>query len=223
MKLVAVIGSPNGMKGNTGKMLQAALDGAKEAGATVQVFSLADKPVKPCRGCSVCHVKGKCPIKDGFADIRDAMLAADAIVLASPNYIFSVSAQMKALLDRCCGPLHCQGFVGKYGAAVVTSGGTGGEEVCQYMLRFLRAMGCLTVGSTAATAREVGDPASRQRVLDAADALGRDLVSAVKEQRKFPEQAQEREVFFARFKGLMAARRTEWPYEYEHWQKQGWL
>jgi len=223
MKLVAVIGSPNGMKGNTGKMLQAALDGAKEAGAEVQVFSLADKPVKPCRGCSVCHVKGKCPIKDGFGDIRDAMLAADAVVLASPNYIFSVSAQMKALLDRCCGPLHCQGFVGKYGAAVVTAGGGGCEEVAQYIVRFLRAMGCRTLGGVGATARGLADAGDRQRALDAAAEIGRDLVNAVRTREEFPEQAQDREAFFARMKDLVTARRTEWPYEYEHWQKQGWL
>jgi len=223
MRIAAVIGSPNGMKGNTGKMLQAMLDGATSAGAEVEVFSLADLEVKPCRGCSVCHIKGECVIKDGFQSIRDGMLKADAIVLASPNYIFNVSAQMKAVLDRCCGPLHCQAFVGKYGAAVVTAGGGGCEEVAEYMVRFLRAMGCRTLGGVGATARGLADPGERQGALDSAAKLGRDLVNAVREQKKFPDQDQEREAFFARMKALVTARGKEWPYEYKHWQKQGWL
>ncbi|MCD6365646.1 MAG: flavodoxin family protein [Planctomycetes bacterium] len=54
-------------------------------------------------------------------------------VLGSPNYIFNVSAQMKALLDRCCGPLHRNAWDGKYGVAVVTSGGGGQEQVDRYL------------------------------------------------------------------------------------------
>ncbi len=55
-----------------------------------------------CKGClETCHTKGKCFQDDDFEKMKNAMLAADGIILASPNYVFSVSAHMKAFLDRC--------------------------------------------------------------------------------------------------------------------------
>jgi multimeric flavodoxin WrbA len=223
MKVAAIIGSPKGMKGNTGAVLGGVLEGAKAAGAEVTLFSLGDLKVAPCRACDVCHKTGKCSIRDDFDAILEAMVEADAIVLASPNYIFSVSAQMKALFDRCCGPLHLQLLDGKHAAAVVTSGGSGGEEVEAYMLRFLRTLGCWTVGSAVAEATQLYADPSRSEVLTHAAALGAELVAAAETDRSYADQQQEREDFRQRMKQLMTFRREEWPYEYEYWKAAGRL
>jgi len=69
---------------------------------------------------------------------------------------------MKALLDRCCGPLHCNAWDGKYGVAVVTSGRGGHEQVGCYLLRFLRSMGCWTVGSVGAESFRLADDGARE-------------------------------------------------------------
>jgi len=223
MQIIAVNGSPHGMAGNTGTLLRAVLDGAQNAGAHVEVFSLGDTDVHPCRGCNVCHKTGECAIKDDFQAIRDAMLKADAVVLASPNYMFNVSAQMKAFMDRCCGPLHCQALRDKYGAAVVTSGGGGEAEVEQLLLRFLRAMGCWTEGAVGAPAMQLADPDRKRDLLDAAARLGADIADDIHHRPAFPDQSDERDAFFARMKALVSARREEWPYEYRRWRDNGWL
>ena len=223
MELVAILGSPHGMKGNTGKLLAGLLDGAKSAGADVVTYSLSDLEVAPCRGCDACHKTGKCSIDDDFHLLRQAMLDADAIVLASPNYIVSVTAQMKALFDRCCGPLHLQAFEGKYAAAVVTSGGSGSEQVAQYMLRFLRTLGCWTVGSVGAEGRQLLDETECAGAVASAAALGAQLVAAAESRQTFPEQQPERDAFFRRMKDLMIARREHWPYEYGYWKAAGRL
>jgi multimeric flavodoxin WrbA len=223
MKVVGIIGSPKGMKGNTGVVLGGVLEGAKAAGAEVTVFALGDLKVAPCRACDVCHKTGKCSIRDDFDAILEAMVEADAVVLASPNYIFSVSAQMKALFDRCCGPLHLQLLDGKHAAAVVTSGGSGGEEVEAYMLRFLRTLGCWTVGSAVAEATQLFTDASRAQVLTHATALGAELVAAAETDRSYADQQPEREAFKGRMKQLMTFRKEEWPYEYEYWRAAGRL
>ena len=224
MKIVAVLGSPHGIKGATGTLLAEVIRGAQEAGAqATELLSLADHKVNPCLACDACHKTGVCPQKDDFKLLRSAMIEADGIVLASPNYIMSVSAQMKALFDRCCGPGHCIAMHDKYAVAVETSGGPGGQEVQQYMLRFLGNLGCWTVGSAGATASELGDPARRPQVLGAAAELGRALVNAIRDKRTFPQQVPDRKAFFDRMKSLVQRHKDTWRYEYEHWKSRGWL
>ncbi len=223
MKIVAILGSPHGPRGATGTLMAEVVRGAQDAGAAVSAISLSDQPVSPCRGCDSCHKTGVCPQKDAFNRIKAAMVEADGVILASPNYIVSVSAQMKALFDRCCGPLHCQLMQGKYGVAVETSGGTGGEEVRAYMLRFLRMLGCQTAGSIGAMSTELADAAQRQRVFAAAAGLGRALVDAIGKKTEFAEQRAERQAFFDRMKTLMQWRKDQWPFEYRHWQNRGWI
>jgi len=206
------------MKGSTGKVLEALFAAAKGRGAEVTLFSLADLDVQPCRACDACHKTGKCPTRDDFEPIKDAMLAADGVVLASPNYIFSVTAQMKCLFDRWCGPLHLQAMEGKYGAAVVTSGGVESPEVENYILRFLRAMGCWTVGSVGAEGWKLSDPAAGGPVLHAAAALGGALVDAIETKATYPDQLPERRAFHDRMKALVTLRKADWPFEYERWQ-----
>ncbi|MFB3890707.1 MAG: flavodoxin family protein [Phycisphaerae bacterium] len=223
MKITAILGSPHGMKGATGMLLNEVVSAARAAGAEVGVFSLTEYEVKPCRACDVCHKTGSCSIKDDFPKLRDAMAAADGIILASPNYIFSVSAQLKAVLDRCCGPLHCQLFADKYAAAVVSSGGAGHEEVQEYMLRFLQSTGCWTVGSVGAAAFELHQDALRAQQLKAAVELGANLCRAIAARESYPQQQTRRGAFVERMKQLITARKADWQFEYEHWKAKGWL
>src|SRR5699024_3921744 len=43
-----------------------------------------------------------CPQKDDAAEVVEKMIAADVIVMATPVYFYTMSAQMKTLIDRCC-------------------------------------------------------------------------------------------------------------------------
>ena len=127
MKILVIMGSPRGMRGNTGRLLEELLAGVAQEGAAVEVISLEDQQLRPCVACDICHVTGECPVGDDYESIKYRLLASDAFVFASPNYIFSVTAQMKTLFDRMNGLVHCLALEGKYGAVVETSGG-GGDE-----------------------------------------------------------------------------------------------
>ncbi len=160
-------------------------------------------------------------IKDDFKKVEEAFLKADGIVLASPNDIFSVTAQMKALMDRCSCPIHCQALEGKYGAAVVTSGGSGSDVVEGYILHFLRALGCWTVGSVAAEAGEIEGKAGRGGRFGEAGELGKRMVAAIREGQTFADQASERAAFFGRMKALISMHQEDWPHEYRYWKSLG--
>jgi multimeric flavodoxin WrbA len=223
MKIIGILGSPHGWKGSTAILLKELARGAEESGTDVTLFSLNECEVKPCSGCDACHKTGACIIKDDFPRILAALETADGIVLASPNYIFNVSAQLKALLDRCCGPIHLQSMSGKYGAAVVTSGGPGSAEIETYLLRVMRSLGCWTVGSVGCLGAQLQQPKTGMEHLAAAAELGRQLATAIRAQQKYPEQEAERQAFFQRMKELVCWRRDEWPHEFQFWIKHGRL
>lgn len=71
MKIVALVGSPHGEKGNTAGLLRPVLEGAAESGAATETIMLKGDTVKPCLGCDVCHKKGRCAQKDEFEEIRE--------------------------------------------------------------------------------------------------------------------------------------------------------
>lgn len=217
MKLISLVGSPHGAKGNTTKLVNEVLKGAESMGAVNETIFLKGDSVAPCRGCDVCHVKGFCVQKDGFDEILQKILAADGLILASPNYIFSVSAQLKAFMDRCCGILHCQGFMGRYGVSVVTSGGGDERPIAEYMNQFLISTGIAPVGSVWATMGLITGDAFPEDIQKKAFALGCDLVTAWKTKTVAPEVQSKIDDFHQRMRLLITWRKAEWPFEYNYW------
>lgn len=218
MKIVTILGTPRGERGSTAALLKIVLDGARSKGAETETISIKGSEIKPCRACNTCHVKGVCPQKDGFNAVKDKVLAANAIILATPNYIFHVSAQLKAFLDRCCGPLHCRAFEGKYGASVVTSGGGEEEPIAKYLEQFMARAGIYPVGSVWATMGGINGTDFPKELREKAFALGEKLVTAWKDKQVPQEFVRESAEFKERMRRLMLWRKDLWPYEYEFWK-----
>ena len=101
MKKVLILeGSPR-RNGNSAILSDEFARGAKEAGCSVEKVRVCGKKIAGCLGCNACYRNGgACVQKDDMAEIREKMLAADSIVLASPIYFYSMTAQMKAVIDR---------------------------------------------------------------------------------------------------------------------------
>ncbi|MFP4212947.1 MAG: flavodoxin family protein [Desulfohalobiaceae bacterium] len=97
--LVAVYGSPR-RKGNTSTLLAKAVEGARQQGLSVQEFFLRDQKISPCLELYHCMQNGECSIKDDFQGLRDQILQARGLILASPIFFYSVTAQTKAFMDR---------------------------------------------------------------------------------------------------------------------------
>ena len=102
MKILAINGSPRGKRSNTDRILQPFLEGAREAGAETETVYLKDKKINYCLGCFTCWTKtpGVCVHKDDMPELLEKMRWADTVVYATPLYVFTVTAQMKAFMDR---------------------------------------------------------------------------------------------------------------------------
>jgi hypothetical protein len=106
MKAFAISGSARGAKGVTWKLLERFLVGLEEGGAQTNVIQLRDLTISYCNACLTCMHKtpGKCAIKDDMDSIYPHLKESDLFVMATPVYVDTMSAQMKAVMDRCiCG------------------------------------------------------------------------------------------------------------------------
>jgi len=100
IKIVAIYGSPR-RKGNTATLLSQVVEGAREADVHVEEIVLRDLKISPCLEIYKCKERGECAIKDDFQGLRDNMLAADGLIIASPIFFYTVSAHVKIFMDRC--------------------------------------------------------------------------------------------------------------------------
>ena len=99
-EVVAIYGSPR-RKGNTATLLKRAVEGARDAGAEVDEIVLRDYKISPCLEIYGCKKDGECAIKDDFQEVRNRILAAKGMMIASPIFFYTVSAHVKILMDRC--------------------------------------------------------------------------------------------------------------------------
>lgn len=98
--ILILSGSPR-KGGNSDTLCDQFMRGAEEAGHKVEKIWVQGKKVSPCIACYYCKEHaGICAIKDDMGDILQKMLSADVIVLSSPVYFYSISAQLKAVIDR---------------------------------------------------------------------------------------------------------------------------
>ena len=100
MKILIISSSPR-KAGNSEVLCERFAKGASEAGHEVETLLLRSMSVAPCRACYACMETHTCAIHDDMKEVFQKLTAADVIVLASPVYFYSISAQMKAMIDRC--------------------------------------------------------------------------------------------------------------------------
>lgn len=103
MKIFVLNGSPKGEKSNSLTLTKAFVEGmGRKAAAEVEVFSIYQKEIQPCRGCFGCWkaTPGKCVIRDDMAEVLEKILEADVIIWSFPLYYFGMPSGAKAALDR---------------------------------------------------------------------------------------------------------------------------
>ena len=100
MKVLGIMGSPR-IKGNTDLLLDQALQGAQSQQVEVEKIIVDKLKIAPCREYYGCLRDGNCVIRDDMDDIYPKLLEADGIIVASPMFFYGITAQLKALIDRC--------------------------------------------------------------------------------------------------------------------------
>lgn len=100
MKNIVVVSSSPRTDGNSETLAKNFMQGAIDAGNAVEYLSINDIDLKFCKGCFYCQSHDGCVIIDDMNGLYEKFEHADVLVFATPVYYYSVSGQLKTLLDR---------------------------------------------------------------------------------------------------------------------------
>jgi multimeric flavodoxin WrbA/putative sterol carrier protein len=219
--IVSVNGSPHVGIGNTSQMIEMLRPTLAREGFDLELIHLAEFDIQYCTGCGFCMEKGKCWINDDHREATERIFAAQGIILASPVYFLSVTAQMKTFLDRSLAFGHKPRSTWKPGLAISVSAGLGETEVASYLGFVLRTFGAFPVGTLTAMAVQPGGFWGKEAVEARAEDLAHDLARAIKENRRYP--ATDRDLRYYQFMGnlVQSHRDTVMKHDFHHWQEQG--
>ncbi len=128
--ILGICGSPR--KQATEYVLKKALNKLEEEDFETEFFTVRGKTIGPCKHCDYCLKKKECIQKDDMDNLYDLLKKADGIIIASPMYNGSISAQIKAIMDRCraLGAEDINLLRGKIGMSIAIGGDrAGGQEL----------------------------------------------------------------------------------------------
>jgi multimeric flavodoxin WrbA len=181
--IVILKGSPR-PQGNSSVLADQVAAGAIDSGAQVESFFLHEMNIRPCDGCDDCRETGVCMARDDMQTLYPKLLAADAIVLASPIYWFTFTAQLKACIDRWYSLWNYKndafkskafGVILTYGDTdLYTSGAINAIHTFETMFRFIQAE---VVGWVYGSLSDIGDAQKHPELMDKAFRLGRKLAN----------------------------------------------
>ena len=183
--ILVLLGSPR-KKGNTAVLANQIIAGAESVGSTAEKIFLHGQDIAACQACYACQrsdSKG-CAIDDEMQPIYGKLIEADAWVIASPVYWFSMSAQTKLFLDRCFAlPAYKKNaFSGKRIAVAMSFGDEDAfNSGCVNALRTfqdaVRYVGANLVGMVYGSADKPGEIKSNLSLMQQAEVLGKKLVA----------------------------------------------
>ena len=184
MKVIGIVGSPR-KNGNTELLTAHTLRAISEEGLDTELIRLAGLEIKPCNACMVCREGESCPIEDDLFPIYLKMKEAEGIVLASPVYFGSATAQIKALLDRVgyISLAHGKPFNGKVGGALVVARRAGKNFTLAQLTYWFQILGFFIPGSTywnVAFGRERGDVEHDEEGLRTAWNFGKNMAFLIR-------------------------------------------
>ena len=136
--ILGICGSPRNKA--TEYVLREALQILEENGYQTMLFTVQGKNIGFCTHCDYCLKNKECIINDDMHVLYSLIKEAGGIIIATPVYNGGVSAQIKAVMDRCRAllVLNPNIFKDKIGIAIAVGGDRiGGQELAiQQILTF---------------------------------------------------------------------------------------
>ena len=149
--IVGICGSPR--RQATEHVLTEALNMLEKNGFQTEFFTVRGKNIGFCQHCDYCMRTKECKLKDDMYTLYPSLKKAEGLVIATPVYNGGISAQTKAVMDRCRALFAADKnvFRHKVGMAIAVGGDrAGGQELAiQQIITFYVLNGVIPVGGGA--------------------------------------------------------------------------
>lgn len=184
MKALGIVGSPR-QGGNTEYLTAHCLKAIAEEGLDTELVTLAGQDIRGCIACDYCFEHpGECSIEDDLQPIYAKMVAADALIVASPVYYGSATSLVKGLLERAgFMSIGQKPFKGKVGGPLVVARRAGQNFTFVELLHWFHMMQIINPGSTywnIAFGRAKGEVAKDEEGLNTTWNFGKNVADLVK-------------------------------------------
>jgi multimeric flavodoxin WrbA len=188
MKIIGILGSPR-KGGNTETLLDVALREAKKNGVSTDKISLKDKVIGGCKGCLKCTRTGKCVIQDDMQGIYTKMLESDGILWATPVYFWSMSSQIKTVLDRTFALTFPKlQLASKIGGLILVAGSRGCVNTANIFHMYFNYNHMFFAEFASGYAWEKGEIKKNAFAMNAAKEMVRQMISLIQANLKYPEE-----------------------------------
>ncbi|MEW5735850.1 MAG: flavodoxin family protein [Thermodesulfobacteriota bacterium] len=187
MKVLGINGSPR-KSGNTATMLRSLFDRLEQEGIETELCQLSGLKLSGCTACYRCFDKrdrschGR---RDDMNTVIAKMLAADAVVLASPTYFADLTPEIKAVMDRAgmVAIANDRMFARKVGAAVAVARRGGAIHTFDSLNHFFFINAMVVPGATywnMGFALDPGEVAADEEAMTNMVALGENMAWLLK-------------------------------------------
>ena len=168
----------------------------------------------PCMGCLACKQTGSCVINDDMGLIGKSMSEADFFIFGSPVHFTNVSSLYLNFIERSLIPLHTFEYLGKPFITVVTTNGSGEQEVDKFLTKIGLLYGGIKVGSILKSDNDEFKAKAYNRLV-----LKTILVMTSNSVRpRFMNK-----IYFSSMKNIIKKNENYFKAEIEIWRNKGWL
>ena len=187
MKVLAINGSAR-KNGNTAQMIGYLFQELQAEHIDTEMIQLAGEHPHGCIACYQCFKQknNRCIVDtDCINSCIEKMMAADALVLASPTYFADITSDLKALIDRVGMTSRANGdlFKRKLGAAIVVQRRGGAIHAFDSINHFFTIGQMIVVGSSywnLGVGREKGEVAEDKEGIATMRDLGQNMAWLLK-------------------------------------------
>ena len=224
-KILTIIGTPTREEGYTTKTVQALADSIQQqSSCDIEYLYLADLQLGGCRGHLTCIKTGEqqCPFYSDVNSLEQKMLAADAVIFASPVHCFNVSTLMKNMADLFVYQMHRPAFFGKKAVVVSTAAGAGQKNVLNYLRKTVANWGFEVVGRLGTHSGLFDEAPYKPKLKAAADKVAGQLITALN-RTELPNPDAAELINFRVWRSVVMRTEQASPYDFEHWKQSGWF
>jgi len=179
MKVVAIGGSPR-PHSNTDYLIEVALTEIEKRGIETEKLVLSRYKISPCYGHDDCGSLKECKIKDDGTTILEKFAEAEGVILASPVYMFTITAFMKIFMDRTYFfYTHDRHLKAQAAGFIAIGGGAGADETIAEMKKLIRPAKIKSIVLKGYTG-EADDVKTKPEIIKQAHEMGQKIADVLK-------------------------------------------